>query len=317
VVNKYIYHGVPQLKLLGVTQRNINDLIKKLSVKLRVLCGYKFLGIMLKYFVLVFVLFAGCVSSDSQSAGISWLDEYGSEIVNYGYTKAQIEKEVEERWREYGYTSKPDKYIALSFDDGPCGPFDSGGTTAMLAALEELKIKATFFVIGQNVRSWKPVTKAIIDAGHELGNHSNDHSNLGSAGIKEVTSNLDAASLAIKEITGSYPLFFRAPYLNHGASLSQVCKERGMPLIDGSAHNDWDGTGHTPASITASVLRSAQDGGIIILHDNNTSKGNTMKALPAIAAGLREKGFWILTIGQLAAVKEITLKPGQRYNTIN
>jgi peptidoglycan/xylan/chitin deacetylase (PgdA/CDA1 family) len=127
------------------------------------------------------------------------------------------------------------------------------------------------------------------------------------AGIK-------AASLAIKEITGKDPVLFRAPNLNHGANLSQVCNEMGMALIDGNAHNDWPGDA---SSIKNSVLSSLFDGGIIVLHDNNTSQGNTMSVLPEIIGGLRDKGFWILTVSQLAAVKETSLEAGKRYNSIN
>ena len=172
------------------------------------------------------------------------------------------------------------------------------------------------FVIGQNVRNNKDAALAIFNAGHELGNHSDDYSSLGNASESAIAANIDAASKAIMEITGEKPAFFRAPNLSHSISLSQVCFERGMPLMDGNVHNDWDGTNHTPASIRDSVLAHPRDGGIILLHDNNTSKGDTMAALPEIIRGLREKGFWILTVDQLAAVKEETLEAGMRYGSI-
>ena len=236
--------------------------------------------------------------------------------MKYAYTRAEIEADVEAHWREYGYSAKPDKYIAISFDDGPCAPSANGGTAAMLAKLEELHVKATFFVIGQNVRNNRAVASAIFNAGHELGNHSDGYSSLGNADKEDIVASLDAASETIREITGKYPVFFRAPNLSHGLDLSLVCFERGMSLIDGSAHSDWDGTGHTPASIKNNVLNNPQDGGIIILHDNNTSKGDTMAALPEIIGGLREKGFWILPVGQLAAVKEKTLEAGRQFSSI-
>ncbi|WP_461255508.1 polysaccharide deacetylase family protein [Treponema sp. R80B11-R83G3] len=247
----------------------------------------------------------------------TWLDEHGNEIMKYDYSKADIEAEIKAKWQEYGYSVKPTKYIAISFDDGPCSPSNNGGTAAMLAKLDVLKVKATFFVIGQNVRSNKTVAQAIFNAGHELGNHSDGYGSLGGSSTSDIAANLDAASLAIKGITGKYPCLFRAPNLNHGTNLSKVCEDRGMALIDGNVHNDWDGTGHTPTSIKDSVLANPQDGGIILLHDNNTSKGDTFSALPDIINGLREKGFWIMTVGQLATVKEKPLEAGKRYNSIN
>ncbi len=94
----------------------------------------------------------------------TWLSEHGDEVMNYAYSKADIEAEIEAVWNEYGYDEKPTKYIAISFDDGPCSASNYGGTTAMLAKLDELKVKATFFVIGQNVRANKSVAQAISTA---------------------------------------------------------------------------------------------------------------------------------------------------------
>ena len=272
-------------------------------------------GILLAWVAAV-MFTVGCASESVSKEKKSWLAEHEGEIMKYDYTKAGIEAEVDAKWREYGYSAKPDKYIAISFDDGPCGTSANGGTAALLAKLEELHVKATFFVIGQNVRNNRAAASAIYNGGHELGNHSDGYSSLGSASESAIAASIDAASQTIKEITGKYPALFRAPNLSHGADLSRVCLEKGMPLIDGNVHNDWDGTGHTPASVRNSVLANPQDGGIIILHENNTSKGDTMAALPEIIGGLREKGFWILTVGQLAAVKGKTLEAGTRYGSI-
>jgi peptidoglycan/xylan/chitin deacetylase (PgdA/CDA1 family) len=277
--------------------------MKNISIKL-------FAGIVFA----VILPMTGCATNNGNED--TWLKEHGGEVMNYAYTKAEIEAEIEAKWQEYGYTAKPTKYIALSFDDGPCPASNNGGTAAMLAKLDELKVKTTFFVVGQNVRSNKAAAQAIFNGGHELGNHSDGYGSLGDGSTSSIAASLDAASLTIKEITGKYPCMFRAPNLNHGANLSKVCEQRGMVLIDGSAHNDWDGTGHTPTSIKNSVLSNPQNGSIVILHDNNTSKGDTMSALPDIVNGLREKGFWIMTIGQLAAVKGKSLEAGERYGSI-
>jgi peptidoglycan-N-acetylglucosamine deacetylase len=263
-------------------------------------------------------LMTSCVTDNgNKSNPENWLNEHGGEIVNYAYSKTDIEAEIEAKWKEYGYKEKPTKYIAISFDDGPCSESNHGGTAAMLAKLDELKVKATFFVIGQNIRTNKAAAQAIFNSGHEIGSHSDGYYSLGELSTNAIIASLNAAELTIKEITGKYPCLFRAPNLSHGANLSKVCEERGMALIDGNVHNDWDGTGHTQTSIKNSVLANPQDGGIIILHDNNTSKGDTMNALPHIIGDLRGKGFWILPVGQLAAVKEKPLEAGKRYGSVN
>jgi peptidoglycan/xylan/chitin deacetylase (PgdA/CDA1 family) len=228
-------------------------------------------------------------------------------------TKTGIEAYINDHWQEYGYSAKPSKYIALSFDDGPCPPSNAGGTAALLAVLAQQKVTATFFVIGSQVRGNKTSAQAIFAAGHELGNHSNGWDSLGGAQTETIATSLKSASNAIKEISGKDPVLFRAPNLNHGTNLSQVCKDMGMALIDGGAHNDWPGNAE---SILASVIANPSDGGIIILHENNTSQGNTMSVLPAIIAGLREKGFWIMNVSQLAIVKGKKLEAGMRYGSI-
>jgi chitin deacetylase len=203
-----------------------------------------------------------------------------------------------------------EKYLALTFDDGPCDVSDHGGTQALLAALENQKVKATFFVIGQNVRKYKSETAAIFKAGHELANHSDDHGFLGDKDEADVARNIDAASGAIAEVTGSYPNLFRPPYMNYGLSISRVCKKNGLAMIDGIPHNDWPGNSDM---ILKSVLSNPRDGGIIVLHENGTSRGNVVAVLPQIVSGLREMGFSILTVGELAKVKGVTLAAGERY----
>jgi len=264
-----------------------------------------------------FVLMTTCATDNGDNKDNDGNKDNGDKIVIDPNSKAGILAEIKAKWQEYGYSAKPTKYIAISFDDGPCATSNYGGTAAMLAKLAELNVKATFFVIGQNVRGNKAVAREIFNGGHELGNHSDGYDGLGKSSISDITASLEATSLAIKEITGKDPSLFRAPNLNHGANLSKVCEDMGMALIDGSTNDDWDGTGHTPTTIKNSVLANPQDGGIILLHDNNTSKGDTLSALPDIINGLRKEGFWIMTVSQLATVKEKSLEAGKRYDSIN
>jgi peptidoglycan/xylan/chitin deacetylase (PgdA/CDA1 family) len=101
--------------------------------------------------------------------------------------------------------------------------------------------------------------------------------------------------------------------MNYGIAISRVCKQKGLSLIDGIAHNDWPGN---KDMILESVLASPRDGDIIILHENCTSHGNAAAVLPQIVSGLREKGFKILTVGELAKAKGITLAAGERYGLL-
>jgi peptidoglycan/xylan/chitin deacetylase (PgdA/CDA1 family) len=265
--------------------------MKNISIKL-------FAGIIIAAVLLV----TGCDTDD--------------EIINNTDTKAGIEAEIEAHWKEYGYKEKPTKYMALSFDDGPCSASYSGGTTDMLAKLKELNVKATFFVIGQNVRGNKADAQDIFNAGHELANHSNGYAGLGNAAEADITTSLKAASAAIKEITGKDPTLFRAPSVEYGTNLTKVCTELGLAIIGVSVWSNDYNSSVTTAQITTNVVNNSVDGGIINCHESNTSTGRTLAALPDMIAGLREKGFWILTVSQLAIVKEKSLEPGKQYDSI-
>jgi peptidoglycan/xylan/chitin deacetylase (PgdA/CDA1 family) len=258
--------------------------------------------------IMAMVLAAGCDTNDSP----------GGEPVYDFTTKAGIEKYIADNYRNYGYSEKPEKYIALSFDDGPCAPGDSGGTTAMLAELERLNVKATFFVIGQNIRNNQSAAKAIFNAGHELANHSDGYGGLGGTTAEAtITTSLEAASAEIKKITGADPVLFRAPNVAYGNNLTKVCTEMGLAIIGVSVwSNDYQSI--TTEQIITNVVNNASlaDGAIINCHESNTSGGRTLAALPQMIAGLREKGFWIMTVGELAIVQEKTLVAGTQYDSI-
>lgn len=224
----------------------------------------------------------------------------------------KIQKEIDEQWQSLGYAQKPTKYIALSFDDGPAG----AKTQDLLTILQEKRVKATFFLIGQNIRNQKQYAQAISVGGHELANHSDGYNSLGGTTPEEtIRTSLEKASAEIKGITDKDPLYFRAPNVNYGTNLTKVCTEIGLAIIGVSVwSNDWQ-SGINVEKITSNVLANPQDGNIINCHEPNTAP-NTLAALPDIIDGLRDKGFWIMTVGQLAVMKGKTLEAGNQYDSI-
>ncbi|MDR0643943.1 MAG: polysaccharide deacetylase family protein [Treponema sp.] len=265
------------------------------------------------------LVLSGCSSVAKKS---SVIDE---EVLFYSYDPDDIRKEINENWEALGYAEKPTKYIAISFDDGPAGNARAVGTRTqdVLDVLAEKQVKATFFLIGQNIRAYPDAVWAILDAGHEVGNHSDDGAGLGvrasgsSDGIdvQTIRSKLEATSVAIKDVAGKRPFFFRAPNVDYGANLAAVCKTLGMPLIGANVwSNDWDAS-RTADQVLVSVINSASDGGIINLHEPNTSGNRSLPVLADMIEALRSDGYWILTVGQLAAFKNKILDPGVRYDS--
>jgi peptidoglycan/xylan/chitin deacetylase (PgdA/CDA1 family) len=149
-----------------------------------------------------------------------------------------------------------------------------------------------------------------------LGNHSDGYGSLGDSQVETISASLTATSNAIKEITGKETVLFRAPNVNYGNNLTQVCTELGLAIIGVSVwSNDWQGEVDTPAIIANVVNNSflnSGDGGIINCHE----LAKTVDAVPEMIDGLRAKGFWIMTVSQLAIVKGKNLQAGTRYDSI-
>jgi peptidoglycan/xylan/chitin deacetylase (PgdA/CDA1 family) len=223
-----------------------------------------------------------------------------------------ILKHIDDNWQKLGYSSKPAKYVALTFDDGPAGE----STQSLLNVLSQKNVKATFFLIGQNIRNQEKWAKAIYDAGHELANHSDGYNGLGgSTAQNTISASLSAASTAIKNITGKNPNMFRAPSVEYGNNLTSVCTQQGLAIIGVSIWSNDYQSGITASAITNNVLNNSTDGGIINMHEQNTAP-NTVSALPGVIDGLRQKGFWITNVGGLAIIKNKSLQAGVQYDKI-
>jgi peptidoglycan/xylan/chitin deacetylase (PgdA/CDA1 family) len=253
-----------------------------------------------------------CAGSSKSAAAKTQSSE---EVVVYDYTAEAIQAEIDANWHYLGYSARPDKYLAVSFDDGP-----SSTMTPLLDTLEQNKIKATFFVIGDNIRANRRMAELIYGKGHELGNHSDNSEGLGTKSAEQDKALLEPVSGLIQEITGKKPAFFRAPNLDYGqGTLTGVVGELGMALIGTNVIGiDWEDS-ITVDKIVANVMNSAHDGGIILLHVNPWSadkEAKTLQAFDTIIENLRSQGYWLLSVGQLAYVKNRTLEAGVRYDDI-
>jgi len=98
-------------------------------------------------------------------------------------------------------------YIALTFDDGPSATL----TPKLLDLLAAHHIKATFFVIGENVAEHPEIVSRAAREGHEIGNHSWSHPNLGKMSDESVRRQLQQTDDAIKSATGKRPTLMRRP----------------------------------------------------------------------------------------------------------
>lgn len=186
--------------------------------------------------------------------------------------------------------------VALTFDDGP----HPENTPRMLEFFARENIKVTFFEIGKNVAAHPELARAILAAGHEIGNHSKTHPKLGEmTDLAAVRSEIAETQAIIKDATGFTPVVFRAPYISHGPALWTVLDEFKLPSISGAhSASDWDAK-VTKEQVVANCAK-AGPGDIVILH---TWPDKTVEALPELVHLLRAKGLRFVTVSEMLALK--------------
>lgn len=180
------------------------------------------------------------------------------------------------------------KYVALTFDDGP----NKNVTPRILKTLKKHNAKATFYMLGKSVNEAPATAKAVVKAGHEIGNHSYGHENLSKMTAANALKNIERSNTLIKKATGIEPLTIRPPYgaRNHALEqqLSQPTVLWGVDTLDWKTRN--------AASTLNAVKQHLYPGAIILMHDIHPT---TADALDSILTYLESKGYTCVTISQL------------------
>jgi peptidoglycan/xylan/chitin deacetylase (PgdA/CDA1 family) len=182
--------------------------------------------------------------------------------------------------------------VALTFDDGP----HPQGTPAVLDLLARERVRATFFLAGEQVRRWRSLAAEVAAAGHEVALHCDRHRNLLRLTPGQTRTDLERAHEAVVEATGVEPRAYRPPYGILTAPALLLARRRGWETWlwtrDGA---DWAAAA-TPESIAARILSRVRDGDVVLLHDSDAysapgSWRRTVEALPRLLDGLRERGL--------------------------
>lgn len=190
--------------------------------------------------------------------------------------------------------------IALTFDDGP----NTTTTVQILDILEEYDVRASFFVIGDNINEKSgEVMKRAYDMGCEINNHSKTHQNMPSFTADEIKAEIEYTSNKVEEITGEPTKFFRPPYIAVNNTMYDAID---LPFICGYGCNDWE-TSVTAEMRATKTLEQAEDGAIILLHDFYGNSA-TVEALKTIIPELLEQGYQFVTVGELFEAKGVEIK---------
>lgn len=191
------------------------------------------------------------------------------------------------------------KVVALTFD----AAWGADKTQGIIDTLKEYDADATFFLVGFWMDKYAAETKAIADAGFEIGNHSANHLNMPRLADDAMRKEISSVNDTVKSLTGITPTYFRAPYGDYSDRLMTVVEELGMVGVQWSIDSlDWKGL--SAKEIVDRVVPKAESGDIILFHNNSD---HVLDALPLVLMGLKNKGFSFVGLSDMVATENFTV----------
>jgi cellulose synthase/poly-beta-1,6-N-acetylglucosamine synthase-like glycosyltransferase/peptidoglycan/xylan/chitin deacetylase (PgdA/CDA1 family)/spore germination protein YaaH len=207
--------------------------------------------------------------------------------------------------------------IALTFDDGP----DPVWTPKILDVLKAEKVPATFFMVGENALTQRPLLDRLVREGHEVGSHTYTHPNLAEATVRETALELNANQRLFQAYTGRSLRLFRAPYFGDAEpttadEIVPVAEAQARGYLSVGLHvdpDDWKRPGvaeivqRTIDGVeSASPTFSAQ---VVLLHDSGGDRSQTVAALPILIHELRARGYRFVPVSTLAGLSHQQVNP--------
>jgi peptidoglycan/xylan/chitin deacetylase (PgdA/CDA1 family) len=191
--------------------------------------------------------------------------------------------------KSINHLDKTGNQIALTFDDGPCNP----QTTKVLDILKKHNVKATFFVIGKNIKGNEGILKRIHEEGHAIGSHSfSHHFWIDMWGKKKLLADIEESLDAIKNVTGQPLKLFRPPYGVTTPNFRAVLEHLKLQSVGWNVRS-YDTNTSDINTILQRVLSKTQNGSVILLHDR---LDHSPELLDKLIPALKEKKFEFATI---------------------
>lgn len=183
---------------------------------------------------------------------------------------------------------KGKKEIALTFDDGPHSIY----TVQLLDGLRKRGVHASFFLIGDSIEGKEDIVRTMKEDGHLIGNHSQTHTQLTTEEVAAACDEIDRTNRTIYEVTGEMPTYIRPPF---GAWSEEL--ECMVPMtvvlwtidpLDWKSQSKWQIVGH--------ILKNAEDGDIILLHDVYEA---SVEAALEVVDTLTKQGYNFVTVDEV------------------
>lgn len=176
-------------------------------------------------------------------------------------------------------------------------PWGNEDTAKILEILQKHDVHVTFFMTGGWVESYPDDVKAILAAGHDLGNHSENHKNMSQLSDEEKKEELMQVHTKVQELTGYDMFLFRPPYGDYDNAVVNVAKDCGYYTIQWDVDSlDWKDYGIDSIIKTVTQHKHLGNGSIILCH--NGAK-YTAQALDTLIATLKNEGYTFVPVSEL------------------
>ena len=195
-----------------------------------------------------------------------------------------------------------EKIIALTFDDGPNPPF----TNRILDILAAHHVQATFFCVGKNLEKHPELGRAIVNAGHVIGNHSYSHSFWEYLKHPVFELEITRTQALIQRITGKTAALFRPPWLFRHPGIFRTLRRNNLTPVSGVFGSYLEVFKIPAEKLAARVMGKIKPGTILIFHDGfNAHGGNraqTAEAVNLLIPKLLRAGYQFVTVDRLLGV---------------
>lgn len=205
------------------------------------------------------------------------------------------------------------KRIALTFDDGP-GPH----TQEYLDLLDRYHVKATFFMLAEQVQYRKKLAAEVLAKGHEVGSHTYNHENYLQIykknaarypatpdGKAKAVADSKAALMAdmkksrgiIESAIGSKLTLLRMPHGVDRPWVKEAARDTGFVLVNWSFGEDW--LPKSEPELEHDYIHALKPGAIFLMHDGGTKREKSLQAAEALIKAARSQGYEMVTVSEL------------------